>query len=85
MRAFGLTALAVLTASCVARESFETADFNVVDALLKQGVDVSALPDLATLVARSSYNACSIAVSQYCVYQPFFADSTSVPLFKEFV
>ena len=65
MKAFSLTALAVLMASCVAQDAFESADFNVTEALLEQGVNVSALPELAGLVERSSDLACSVAVSAY--------------------
>ncbi|KAF2125375.1 FAD-binding domain-containing protein [Dothidotthia symphoricarpi CBS 119687] len=52
--------LAVL-ASSVASQVFEAVDFNVTEALIAQGVNVSALPELATLVERSSDQACHIA------------------------
>lgn len=64
MKAFNLTAVASLAAICVAQDSFESADFNVTEALLEHGVNVSALPELANLVERSSDSACSIAVSK---------------------
>ena len=52
--------------------TFEPADFNVTEALTNNGINVSAIPELAGLVERSSLSACSIAVghsfSQYlCV------------------
>ena len=50
-------------ASCVASQIFEPADFNVTKALIAQGVNVSALPQLASLVERSSDRGCDIAVS----------------------
>lgn len=56
-------AIAALVTICIAQEPFESPDFNVTAALLEQGVNVSALPDLASLVERSSDSACSIAVS----------------------
>ncbi len=43
-------------------DSFEPIEFNVTEALLDNGVDVSAIPALAGLVERSSLSACSIAV-----------------------
>jgi hypothetical protein len=42
--------------------SFEPINFNVTEALLNTGVDVSAIPELSGLVERSSLSACSIAV-----------------------
>lgn len=42
--------------------SFEPTDFNITEALLDNGVNVSAIPALAGLVERSSLSACSIAV-----------------------
>jgi hypothetical protein len=43
--------------------TFEPPDFNVTDALLDQGVNISALPELESLTTRSSTAGCSIAVS----------------------
>jgi hypothetical protein len=65
MKLLSLAAIAALTASCVAQDSFEAPDFNVTEALLEQGVNVSALPGLAGLVERSSNLACSVAVSPF--------------------
>ena len=59
MRSFLLATLATLVAS----RTFEAPDFNVTEALLDQGVNISALPELAGLVERSSDLACNIAVS----------------------
>jgi hypothetical protein len=44
-------------------DEFEAPDFNVTEALLANGVNVSALPELAPLVERSTFSGCSIAVS----------------------
>lgn len=58
--------LAILSAAGTgtrAQTPLETTDFNVIEALLEQGVDVSSIPALATLVERSSNSACAIAVS----------------------
>ncbi|KIX97936.1 uncharacterized protein Z520_06014 [Fonsecaea multimorphosa CBS 102226] len=41
--------------------TFEPPDFNVTEALINQGVNVSALPELDSLTKRSSLSACSIA------------------------
>jgi len=49
--------------SSVVSQVFEPADFSVTEALLDQGVNLSALPELAGLVDRSSNLACNIAVS----------------------
>ena len=43
-------------------QAFEPADFNVTEALIEQGVNLSALPELASLAERSSNSACQIAV-----------------------
>lgn len=51
-----------VAATVLAQGTFEPADFNVTDALLSQGVNVSAIPALEGLVERSSTSACSIAV-----------------------
>lgn len=53
----------LLFAACALSQSFEPADFNVTKALLNNGVDVSAIPDLSGLPERSTLNSCSIAVS----------------------
>lgn len=57
---FPLTAFA---AGVAAQSTFESADFNITEALLDNGVNVSALPDLAPLVGRASTSGCSAAVS----------------------
>lgn len=49
----------------VLASGFEPADFNVTEALLNNGVDITATPGLAGLVERSSPRACSIAVGPY--------------------
>ena len=59
MRSFLLATLATLVAS----RTFEAPDFNVTEALLDQGANISALPELAGLVERSSDLACNITVS----------------------
>ncbi|KAH0846732.1 FAD binding domain protein [Fonsecaea pedrosoi] len=51
-----------ITASVAAQDSpFEPPEFNVTQALIDQGVNVSALPELASLTKRSSISPCSIA------------------------
>ncbi|KAF1828205.1 FAD-binding domain-containing protein [Decorospora gaudefroyi] len=44
-----------------AQEIFEPVDFNVTEALIDNGVNITAIPELAGLVARSSLKGCSIA------------------------
>jgi len=57
-----------LVARVSAQETFESPEFNVTEALIENGVNVSAIPELAGLVVRSSLSGCSIAVglSQSC-------------------
>jgi hypothetical protein len=57
--AFGALAVA---AGMNAQDVFEPMDFNVTEALIENGVNVSAIPELAGLVVRSSLKGCSIAV-----------------------
>jgi hypothetical protein len=57
--------LLAISAIRVASQVFESENFNVTEALIAQGVDVSALPQLNGLTERSSDVACSIAVSTY--------------------
>jgi hypothetical protein len=61
----GTIALALgLVASVSAQgSSFESSDFNVTEALYAAGVNVSTLPELASLSTRSSTTGCTIAVS----------------------
>ncbi|KAK8006058.1 hypothetical protein PG991_012355 [Apiospora marii] len=54
---FLLAALAVGAKS----QTFEPANFNVTQALIGQGVNLSALPELASLAGRSSNSACHTA------------------------
>lgn len=61
---FASLALAGLAGLVYAQE-FEAADFSVTQALLEQGVNILAFPQLAALVDHCSASACSIAVSQY--------------------
>lgn len=52
----------------------ESADFNVMQALCEQGINVSAVPALSALTEESSVFACSIAVGHapyyYCTIDP---------------
>ncbi|KAK7949220.1 uncharacterized protein PG986_010106 [Apiospora aurea] len=50
-----------LAAVAKSQHPFEPANFNVTEALIQQGVDVSALPELASLAERSSNLACRTA------------------------
>lgn len=58
MRLLLLTSYAIAVASQI----FEDKDFNVTEALISQGVDVSSLPQLDAITERSSDLGCSIAV-----------------------
>lgn len=50
-----------------ASQIFESENFNITDALVSQGVDISALPQLNAISERSPHAACSIAVSLTCL------------------
>ena len=54
--------LLAIYAAFVASLDFESANFNVTEALISQGVNVSALPQPDAPTERSSGVACSIAV-----------------------
>jgi hypothetical protein len=70
--------------------SFEPADFNVTEALIKNGVDVSSVPGLTGLSKRSSTGKCSFAVcfmlrtlksaSRHMTNQPHSAIASSISL-----
>ena len=49
-------------AACALTQSFEPADFNVTEALLRNGVNASALPDLSNIAEQSALSGCSAAV-----------------------
>ena len=61
MRLLLLTSYAIAVASQI----FENENFNVTEALISQGVDVSALPQLNAITERLSDLGCSIAVGLY--------------------
>jgi len=75
MKLSSIAATAALTASSVAQDLFETPDFNVTEALVEQGVNISALPEFVGLIEQSSDLACSIAVSALYSNPLFAANS----------
>ena len=63
MKASFLAISGALAGNAVAQDAFEPTDFNVTEALLANGVNVSALPDLAALAEKRSLSSpCSAAV-----------------------
>jgi hypothetical protein len=44
---------------------FEAPDFNITEALIANGINVSTLPELAPLVERTLFSGCSVAASIY--------------------
>jgi hypothetical protein len=63
MKACFFASLGALAASAVAQDAFEPSDFNVTEALIANGVNVSALPDLAALTEKRSISSpCTAAV-----------------------
>jgi len=65
MRVSPVVSLGFMPAGIFGQDVFEPVDFNVTDALLDNGVNVSAIPDLAGLTERSLLSGCSIAVSDH--------------------
>ncbi|PVH99651.1 FAD-binding domain-containing protein [Periconia macrospinosa] len=66
MRHALLVSLSALAAGALAQTSdatFEAPDFNITEALVAAGVNVSEIPELAALARRSSLTACNIACS----------------------
>lgn len=65
MRFSSVLSLVALASSAFAQDAFEASDFNVTEALVANGVDVSALPELANLTTkRSLFSPCAVAVGQ---------------------
>jgi hypothetical protein len=65
MRASSIGLFALVPGGIFGQNVFEPADFNVTEALLRNGVNVSEIPDLAGSTKRSFPSSCSIAVSAY--------------------
>ncbi|KAF2133808.1 FAD-binding domain-containing protein [Dothidotthia symphoricarpi CBS 119687] len=61
MRVALILSLGTSATLSLAQDGFEPADFNVTEALFQNGVNVSAIPELAPLSQRSLSNPCSIA------------------------
>jgi hypothetical protein len=55
--------VALVAGICAQTGEFEAPDFNITEALATNGINVSALPQLASLVERSPLSGCSVAVS----------------------
>jgi hypothetical protein len=63
MKAHLLVSFGALVANVFAQDAFEPSDFNVTEALIANGVDVSAIPELANLTEkRSLFSPCATAV-----------------------
>jgi hypothetical protein len=74
-----LSALTV-AARASTQDVFEPADFNVTEALMNNGVNVSAISELARLVVRSSSKGCSIAVRSHSLFCTRLAEHQKVQL-----
>jgi hypothetical protein len=61
MKASILALLSVAAADALL-DIFEPADFNVIDALLENGLGISTIPEMGDLTQRSPTSGCSIAV-----------------------
>jgi hypothetical protein len=75
MRVSSIISLGFMPSGIIAQDVFEPADFNVTEALLANGVNVSGLPELSEIGARSILSGCSITVSE-CLAR-FFLDDQS--------
>jgi hypothetical protein len=62
MKLVVLVSIGIFAARGLAK-AFEPANFNVTKALIKNGVNISSVPELADLEGYSSLEGCSIAVS----------------------
>jgi hypothetical protein len=60
MRVSSIISLGFMPSGIIAQDVFEPADFNVTEALLANGVNVSGLPELSEIGARSILSGCSI-------------------------
>jgi hypothetical protein len=65
MRLSVLSVVGAFAAAVTAQSTFEATDFNVTEALLDVGVNISSIPALEGLVQRSSTSGCSIAVRSF--------------------
>jgi hypothetical protein len=66
MKARSFLSLATIAGNALAQEAFEPLDFNVTEALIANGVDISALPELANITEkRSLFSPCAVAVSEF--------------------
>lgn len=68
MKTVSAVSFGALVASTFAQTNtgvFEPTDFNISEALIDNGIDVLAIPELSVLVGRApNPNSCSIAVSR---------------------
>jgi hypothetical protein len=63
MKAISVLFLGAVAGGVFAQDAFEPSDFNVTEALIENGVNFSALPELAVLTEkRSLFNPCAVAV-----------------------
>jgi hypothetical protein len=64
MKSSLILSLGIFAASVATQDVFEPTDFNITEALLGNGVNVAALPELANLEfeKRSPFSPCSAAV-----------------------
>ncbi|CAO2647390.1 Nn.00g083120.m01.CDS01 [Neocucurbitaria sp. VM-36] len=81
MKAASFFTLGAIAAGVFAQEGiFETVDFNITEALIENGVNVSAIPELASLAERSLLSGCSIACTSLNVIygsQKLLSEGTS--------
>jgi hypothetical protein len=70
----GFVPLVAFAAGVLSQTTFEPSNFNVTEALLDNGVNISAIPQLAPFVEKSLLSGCSVAVRYYLSY------TVSVPI-----
>ncbi|CAG5161870.1 uncharacterized protein ALTATR162_LOCUS6113 [Alternaria atra] len=77
---------AAFTAGAISQATFEPADFNVTEALLKNGVNVSAIPELASFAERSLSSGCSAAcMSLKLIFGDDQVETQSEPAYTAFL
>jgi hypothetical protein len=62
-------AVALVAGICAQTGEFEAPDFNITEALTANGINVSALSELAPFLERTPLSGCAVAVSVYLLQE----------------
>ncbi|KAF1847782.1 FAD-binding domain-containing protein [Cucurbitaria berberidis CBS 394.84] len=78
--------IAAFVAGVLSQSTFEPSDFNITEALLDNGVNISAIPELAPLVERSLISGCSLACrSLKFIFGDDLVETQTEPTYNAFV